>query len=66
MNDRRTFFKAIGLGSVVLVAPGAAVAVAAITKGAPEPLPKLGLNTTMIGADEWNKVIDRLEDLSRR
>jgi hypothetical protein len=67
MNDRRSFFKALGLGSAVLVAPGSAAALAVLTKEAPKPLPKLGRgNTMIIGWDEWNEVVDRVEELSRR
>jgi hypothetical protein len=61
-EDRRAFLKKIGLGSSVIAAPMAAVAIS-LTNEPPKPLPRATPGKE-IDRDDWNAVIDRLNRLA--
>jgi hypothetical protein len=60
--DRRKFFRLGGIAAAATVVP--VVAIAAIATSKPQ-LPKHELGKGKIGSEEWNAVIDRLNELSR-
>ncbi len=60
MENRRSILK------VICVAPAlAAPVVLAIAKESRPPLPRSIPNVRLIGADDWNLVMDRIEELER-
>lgn len=62
--SRRSIFAACGLGVAATAVP---VAFAAAVIAAPlEPLPLHNPEGLVIGSDDWNRLIERVNELSKR